>query len=582
MNHYSMGAAAAALLIPLTAAVSQSYDPRDPASGSPQSMLVAPSDPVAYYEMKLRVRELVNDEKGVDDAAIAEPLAEQLTKQYPRDGENWLLLGTAKRLLSKHSEAAVAYERAAPLLGPSLTRVPPLFAASSHLAAGNKRAALDTLRKAVFEQGFMLRSMLYDLPFFASLKEDPEFLEIVGRPSSAGWSRDYGWRRDLEFLQEEVKRANPTYRNTPLPSEFIRLSESLSKDIPRLSDEQIVVGMRRMLATLRIGHTDLAGISAGTIPRKNLPLQLWTFPEGTFVVAASDAHKGLLGSQVLKIGEMDVDEAIRQANLTQSIDGDMEYLLLGTDLITNLPFLKVIGAVASMDVATLTVRPQKGKVRRVRLEAAKNTPGDLKMPPPPFVPAPLFLKDVPQAHWEKMLSEHDALYVQFNQSFDDKDETLEQFGLRLRKMLAQSLPKNLIIDVRHNTGGSTHHQLELLRTVVGYSVLPGRQVYVLIGRANYSAGANFITDLERLADPIIVGEASSECCALNGDPSDFRLPYSKVTGRVSAVRWNLSWNAFDGRREMSPEMPVQMSARDYFSGKDPALDAVFSLIAKSR
>jgi hypothetical protein len=190
----------------------------------------------------------------------------------------------------------------------------------------------------------------------------------------------------------------------------------------------------------------------------------------------------------------------------------------------------------------------------------------------------MFLNDVPQAHWERMLPEHDALYVQFNQSLDDKDESLKEFGLRIRRVLAETSPKNLILDARHNTGGSTHSQLELLRTVIGFSQLPGRRVYVLIGRANYSAGANFITDLERLADPIFVGEASSECCALNGDPSDFRLPYSKVTGRVSAVRWNLSWNAFDGRREMSPEVPVQMSARDYFAGKDPALGAVLKLI----
>jgi hypothetical protein len=573
--------AATLLLLPTLSAAAQNYDPNIRASGPPQGMLLAPRDPVAYYQAKLRVRELVNDEEGVEDAVQAEPLAERLVREYPRDGENWLLLGTAKRLLKKDAEAAVAYERAGPLLGWSLTRVPALFAASSHLAAGNKRAALDTLRRSVFEQGFILRSMLYDLDLFVSLRDDPEFLEIVGRPSAVGWSRDYGWRRDIDFLRDEVKRANPLYRGAPLPAEFIRRQTSLKEQVPQLSDEQIVVGMREMLATLRIGHTDLAGISAGTIPSKKLPLQLWTFPEGTFVVSAVPAHKDLLGLRVLKIEDVTIEDVLRKANATQSIDGDMEYLLIGADLITSLSFLKAAGIVLSMEAATLTFRSANGKVRKLKLEAVKKSPGTLKLPPPPNVPPPMFLSDVSQAHWERMLPERDALYVQLNQSLDDKDETLREFGLRLRKLLTDSPPANLIVDVRHNTGGSTHSQLELLRTVVGFSLLPGRQVYVLIGRANYSAGANLITDLERLADPVFVGEASSECCVINGDPSDFRLPYSRVTGRVAAVRWNLSWNAFDGRREMSPEVPAQLSASDYLAGRDPALEAVFKIIARN-
>ena len=570
------------LLLPLSAAISQSYDPEDPASGAPQGMLGAPADPLSYYRAKLRVRALVDDEEGAADATEAEPLAERLVRDYPRDGENWLLLGTSKRLLGKHAEAAAAYERAGPLLGWSLTRVPALFAASSHLAAGNRRAALDLLRKSVFEQRFPLRSMLYDLDLFARLRDDPEFLEIVGRPDTKGWTRDYGWRRDIDFLRDEVKRVNPVYHHAPLPPEFDRRYQALKERVPKLTDEQIVVGMSGMLATLRQGHTDLMGMSAGTIPRRNLPFQLWAFPEGIFIVEATPEHKHLIGSRLLRIGDTSAEEALRRVNATQSRDGEMEYLLIGPSTLLNMAFLKAIGVVESLEAADLTLQSPSGKIRKLKVESVRNAPGTLKLPPPPKVAPPMFLRDVPQQHWELMLPRHDSLYVQLNQSFDDKDETLEQFGLRIRRILAEAGPANLILDMRHNTGGSTHQQKELLRTIIGFSQLPGKRVYVLIGRATYSAAANFLTDLERLADPVFVGEASSECCVIHGDPSDFALPYSKVRGRVAAVRWNLSWNVLDGRREMSPEVPVQLSARDYFEGKDPALDAVLALTLAGR
>jgi hypothetical protein len=43
------------------------------------------------------------------------------------------------------------------------------------------------------------------------------------------------------------------------------------------------------------------------------------------------------------------------------------------------------------------------------------------------------------------------------------------------------------------------------------------------------------------------------------------------------MKWNLSTPG-DGRREMSPDVPVQLTARDYFTGRDPALEAVRRLI----
>ncbi|HYH82086.1 MAG TPA: hypothetical protein VEX86_19925 [Longimicrobium sp.] len=81
--------------------------------------------------------------------------------------------------------------------------------------------------------------------------------------------------------------------------------------------------------------------------------------------------------------------------------------------------------------------------------------------------------------------------------------------------------------------------------------------------------------------PIFVGEASSECCNLYGDPVSVTLPYSGVQGELTAVKWQLSAPG-DRRREMSPEVPVQLTARAYFAGEDPALDTIYRMIAARR
>jgi hypothetical protein len=307
-------------------------------------------------------------------------------------------------------------------------------------------------------------------------------------------------------------------------------------------------------------------------------VQFWAFPDGVYIVGATQEHRRLAGYRVVAIESTPAEKALRQINSLQSIDGDMEYLVGGLTMLRSLHFLKGLGITSSGESATLTLRSPTGRVEKVKLASANAAVGSLTLPPAPNVQAPLFMSKVDQVHWELSLPKHDALYVQMNNIVPDKDETVPQFGKRLRSELAQQNPKNLILDLRHNTGGTTQTYPEFLRTVVGFSQLRDKKVYVLIGRNTYSAAANLTTDLERLADPVFVGEPPSECCNFYGDPSTFTLPYSKIKGEVSAVKWNLSSHVFDRRREISPEVPVQLTAKDYFAGRDPVMETVFRMI----
>ena len=71
-----------------------------------------------------------------------------------------------------------------------------------------------------------------------------------------------------------------------------------------------------------------------------------------------------------------------------------------------------------------------------------------------------------------------------------------------------------------------------------------------------------------------------ECCNFYGDPNTIYLPYSRIGGSIAAVRWNRSHDVFDRRSEMSPDVPVQLTAAAYFAGRDAALESIFKLISE--
>ena len=554
-------------LIPVTGGA-QLYDPE---KGSPMSLLVAPKDGVAYYDLRKQIGKLLSEKKYAE----AESSVEQLVRDYPRDPENWKLFGTVKRLAGKPAEGAVGFEKAGEIAGfPRNNSINP---AAAYVAAGDHAGALRALRRAV-DDGSVSRQQLFDAQALAPLRAEPEFRVITGRPDTTGVSREEGWRRDLDLLYSEALRVHPDHRNRTAPAAFARVYEELRNGIPGMSREQFIVGLNRMLATLRQGHTGLFGGDG----LHHLPVQFYVFPEGIFIVRAADRYQSLVGTRLVSIGRTSAEDALRLVNRAMSVDGDMEYLGLGAFLLRKAEFLKGSGIDVGVDSVQITVESRDGQRRTVTLNGPE-IPASMKLPPPPGVQPPMFLRNLRREnHWEQALPERSAVYVQVNQMVNDSAETLPAFGTRLWSVLEAQKPRNLILDFRHNTGGLLPLYTELLRTVIAYTRVPDRKLYVLIGRATYSATGNFITDLERLASPIFVGEASSECCNLNGNFLEITLPHTGLKGTLAAVRWNLSVDVFDGRREMSPHVPVQLTATDYFAGLDPALDAVFRLIDREK
>jgi hypothetical protein len=539
--------------------------------------------------MKERVRSLLNvewvsysvNEGKVEPgaAATAEPLAEKLVRDYPRDAENWLLLATARKLLEKHAEAAAAYERLGLIAGwdPTAAR----NAAASHLAAGNKPAAVRLIRRQILERGSRDRQFYFSNDAYASLRDDPGFRELVGEPDTTGWTRNEGWTRDLEFLVGEVERVSPEYRGRRLPTEFVRLYDELKRNIPTLSNDEILVEMNRLVASLHQGHTEVANFNkTKLIVAQMLPVRIHAFPEGVFIIEAAPEHHNLIGSRIVTVGDRPVAEVLRLAAELAGVDGDMGYLHVAQKISIVAPVLGALKLLDADGAANLIVEDATGRRRAAALKPTGDL-GWMGAAPPGNHKVNLNLHSGLKAQSVEAVPEHQALHVQFNQVQNGKEESLPAFGTRLNSVIRDTRPKNIILDMRLNGGGNTALYANLLRTLIGYSLDDENRIYVLTSRGTASAAANFITELERLANPIFVGEPPSECCNLNGDATKFVLPYSKIGASISAVKWNLS-HPYDARREISPDVPVQLTARDYFSGRDTVLETIYQLIAEGR
>jgi C-terminal processing protease CtpA/Prc len=146
--------------------------------------------------------------------------------------------------------------------------------------------------------------------------------------------------------------------------------------------------------------------------------------------------------------------------------------------------------------------------------------------------------------------------------------------------------KKVVVDMRFNTGGNLDIAKTFMEHLGALARKRNMKVYVITGRATFSAGLFHAMQLRQYANAILVGE-----------PVGDELDFWSEGGNVVAPNSKLSFHYADRFHSMSPvERPelkeylvtgsdlsvknpkpdilVNMTVRDYLLGRDPALEAI--------
>jgi C-terminal processing protease CtpA/Prc len=95
---------------------------------------------------------------------------------------------------------------------------------------------------------------------------------------------------------------------------------------------------------------------------------------------------------------------------------------------------------------------------------------------------------------------------------------------------------------------------------------------VLIGRATFSAAANFAAELERETRATFVGEATGGGVETYGDTFAVTLPTVGWTVHIAARYVERKRNPRDRRLAVGADVRVDLTSTQYFAGRDPVLE----------
>jgi tetratricopeptide (TPR) repeat protein len=533
------------------------------------------------------------------DLALAESAT--AAQSWPEAAEGWARVTTANPVVSYYwtrlgdarfecgdlAGAITAFEQADELRD-GLHGEIRLKMARAYARLGDRDSAVQQLTKAV-ERGLRSLAEVREDEAFRDLHDDAAFRELAGLTDVDAMSRDEGWRFDLRFLWRELKRLAYAPFRFASEATFLERIAEIDRRIPELTDLQIVVEIEKLLALLGDGHAGIHQTPEVDENRRALPVQFYAFEEGLFITAAGAAYRDLLGAEVLRIGERTIPEL--WAALTPLICRDNEQWLKSSipHRLRETPVLHAMGLTPDPDRAALTIRDLSGTERVVQVESDTShhrsmlqrhffTPESwIRLPETLEPPVPLYERNRGLSFWFEPLPDERMVYAQINAIRDLPQQTLPAFGDQLVDLAEEPGYDRLVIDLRWNPGGNTLLEMPLLHRLIGSKKLNVRgRLFVIIGRATFSAAQNFTTLLERHTNAIFAGEPTGSSPTFVGETIEFQLPYSRCSANVSDLLWQSGWPT-DERPWVAPQFFTPPTFAAYRANRDSALDAIRAL-----
>jgi hypothetical protein len=396
----------------------------------------------------------------------------------------------------------------------------------------------------------------------------------VGAVGGAAGSRSDG-AGDIRTLVAEIERLHPQPYHSTSRETFHRAADDLAARASSLPRDRLLVETMRLIALLgeREGHSGIFPLDGGhRVALHAYPWRLWRFPDGYYAIQATD--RTLVGSRLVAVSGLPIADV--ESRIRPLVTRDNE-----SSLALGLPFYLVsaevlhgLGITPSAATATFTVVTRAGARRDVTLEAMSVPEYQRALPLSSFLPAPQGMPRKRQPLYQRLsrlpygitLQRGRAVYLAYNQTTYP--------GLMPRRLLRLARGRKVrrvIVDLRLNGGGNNTSYGSLLAALRSRRINRPGMLAVLTSRITFSAAGNFAADVDHSTRARFFGEPTGGSPNNYGDAQTVELPTLGVTVHVP-TQW-VEVALGDARLSVEPDVPVPLTAADYFAGRDPVLAA---------
>ena len=331
--------------------------------------------------------------------------------------------------------------------------------------------------------------------------------------------------------------------------------------------------MQKIAAAIGDGHTRVQ------LPAYFLryPINVYWFRGELRVIAASRQYESALGARVVKIGDLDINDVTSRVSTcfpSAANENDWYVLNMAPGIMMRPEVLHALGVVPDMSRAVFTLEDDAGKrhtldITPVVLPPVVNGVVNLGLVPIDKAP-PLYRQKLGEPFWFTHLQDSNTVYANFK-----RYPSLKQNAQALFALIDRSRPARVVIDLRQNGGGDffegREHLIEPIKKRPAINQ-KGR-LFVVVGRATFSAAMVNAIDFRKQTNAILVGEPIGERPNSYSENDEMTLPNSKLVVSYSTRYYQFVDTDVPA---VLPDERIDPSWADFRAGRDAVMDWILS------
>ena len=414
-------------------------------------------------------------------------------------------------------------------------------------------------------------------------------------------------RQDLIYARDVWKPKDHSF-SPAATREFDRIIDKAIGKVGSLDPLGFWMTLSRALAVSGNGHTMVNGDNP---PFPGLPLDVWWFRDGLYIVRTQPGYAYLLGARIEKIGKDTPEQAL--ATVTPYISGHSAWVRSISPGYLRIPaLLHRLGMTDSDTETRLTVRLWgRSGSQQVSLPLAS-------MPDPmgawgggALLPEPASqkgrwpgvidsVKSVPltyqaavnlSSRW--LVPDHRVLYIRSNHigGFEGPDHHDNMADLFFSQIVPDH-PKSVIVDLRFNSGGNFFSTI-LFAQALPKLLPPGGHIYVLVNGSTFSAAIITAAMLKEAGGSkvVLLGTPMGDDDGFWAEGLPVPLPHSRLELRPGRLFEDWGHGCHDMKRcywanvawgpkapiSLQPDEEISPTFAEYAAGWDPVLRRALSL-----
>ena len=398
------------------------------------------------------------------------------------------------------------------------------------------------------------------------------------------------WQEDLKFLQETVHQDYPFLFKKTTAKEFDAAVEKLNSEIPNLQDQEIVVGIARIVSSFKYGHTDIS-FRQDPFTFSQLPFNLYHFSDGVYIQGTHKDYQNALGAKVIAVEATPIAKALELIYPVVPVENEQYFKAFGLNY---LKFPEVLHAQKITSTLKSTIELTLEKDGKTFKQVFKTLPKGERVPVTYSLvkqegdwlearnqnETPYYLKNLDKIYDYEYLADEKTVYVRHSQIQDDPSEAIPAFYKRVFDFIDSNDVEKLVIDVRLNGGGNNYKNKPIITGIIeSEKINKVGKLFVIIGRRTFSACQNLVNEMSNYTNAIFIGEPTAENINFYGDNRTVTLPNSKIPTYLSFAWWQdkPQWENADW---LAPHTAVDMSFEQYKTNQEPVLEAALSYSGK--